>query len=107
MNEQLITNVFSSIVKYKPSLQKYLEADEPGEDVDVRILGDLLIKNFPWPIGVEIRRLFSGAMRQPDRGRLDQLFKTIERTMQFLSFVMLVQLWEEKIKKGFETPREY
>src|SRR5580698_10132598 len=102
MNEQLIQNVFASIVKYKPTLQKYLEADEPGEDVDVRILGDLLIKNFPWPIGVELRRLFSGSMRQPDRGRLDQLFLTIERTMQFLSFVMIAQLWEERLIK--KTP---
>jgi hypothetical protein len=107
MNEQLITNVFNSIVKYKPSLQKYLEADEPGEEVDVRILGDLLIKNFPWPIGVELRRLFSGAMRQPDRGRLDQLFKTIERTMQFLSFVMLAQLWEERIVKKVALTPEF
>jgi hypothetical protein len=105
MNEHLITNVFNSIVKYKPNLQKYLEADDPGEEVDVRILGDLLIKNFPWPIGVELRRLFSGSMRQMDRARLDQIFRTIERTMQFLSFVMLAQLWEERIvKKTALTP---
>jgi hypothetical protein len=102
MNEDLINNVFRSVVKYKPALQKYLEADEPGEEVDVRILGDLLIKNFPWPIGVELRRLFSGSMRHPDRGRLDQLFKTIERTMQFLSFIMIAQLWEERLIK--KTP---
>jgi hypothetical protein len=107
MNEQLIQNVFASIVKYKPTLQKYLEADEPGEDVDVRILGDLLIKNFPWPIGVELRRLFSGAMRQPDRGRLDQLFRTIERTMQFLSFVMIAQLWEERIIRKVPLTPEF
>jgi len=50
---------------------------------------DLIIKNFPWPVGVELRRLFSGSMRQLDRMRLDQIFKTIERSMQFLSFVML------------------
>jgi hypothetical protein len=105
MNESLITNVFNSVVKYKPTLQKYLESDDPGEEVDIRILGDLLIKNFPWPIGVELRRLFSGAMRHPDRGRLDQLFKTIERTMQFLSFVLVAQLWEERItKKILLTP---
>jgi hypothetical protein len=107
MNEQLINNVFASIVKYKPSLQKYLEPDEPGEEVDVRILGDLLIKNFPWPIGVELRRLFSGAMRQPDRGRLDQLFRTIERTMQFLSFVMVAQLWEERIVRKVALTPEF
>ena len=107
MNEDLIKGVFNSIVKYKPTFQKYLEPDEPGDDIDVRILGDLLIKNFPWPIGVELRRLFSGAMRQPDRLRLDQLFKTIERAMQFLSFVMVAQLWEERIVKKVALTNEF
>jgi hypothetical protein len=49
-------------------------------------------------VGVELRRLFSGSMRQLDRMRLDQIFKTIERSMQFLSFVMLSQL-----NKSLET----
>lgn len=107
MNERLINSVFKKIVEHKPTLKKYLESDEPGEEVDVRILGDLLIKNYPWPIGVELRRLLSGSMRQPDRGRLDQLFKTIERTMQFLSFVLLAQLWEERIEKRVTLPPEF
>ncbi|HUX55875.1 MAG TPA: hypothetical protein VMV77_02800 [Bacteroidales bacterium] len=68
-----------------------LNDDDDEELPDYRILGDLIIKNFPWPIGVELRRLFSGSMRQLDRMRLDQIFKTIERSMQFLSFVMLSQ----------------
>jgi hypothetical protein len=55
-----------------------------------------VIKNFPWPIGIELRRLFSASMRQPDRMRLDQIFKTIERTVQFISFVMICQIWKEK-----------
>ena len=68
------------MVKYKPALSKYLIADEDEEieDIDFRILGEQIIKYFPWPIGVELRRLFSGFMRQPDRSRLDQIFKTIE-----------------------------
>ncbi|HYV93859.1 MAG TPA: hypothetical protein VE978_18930 [Chitinophagales bacterium] len=107
MNEKLIKDVFSKMAEYKPSLQKYLIADEPGEEIDVRVLGDLIIKNFPWPIGLELRRLFSGAMRSLDRGRLDQLFKTIERTMQFLSFVMVAQLWEERLKKNIELSDEF
>ena len=38
-------------------------------------------------------------MRQPDSLRLDQIFKTIERTMQFISFVMICQIWKNKRKK--------
>jgi hypothetical protein len=109
VNEELVKKVFDEMIRHKPALSKYLETDEdePNETVDNRVLADLIIKHFPWPIGVELRRLFSGAMRQLDRGRLDQLFKTIERTMQFLSFVMLAQLWEEKILKKFEIPKEF
>ena len=100
MNERLIRMVFSKMAEYKPSLQKYLISDGSDEDLDIRVLGDLVIRNFPWPIGVELRRLFSGAMRDLNRGRLDQLFKTFERTAQFLSFVLVAQLWEERLKKN-------
>jgi len=86
--------VFDEIVKYRPALAKHLIADEDEPDVDLRILADQIVKSYPWPIGVELRRLFSGSMRLLDRGRLDQLFKTIERTMHFMSFVMVIQLYE-------------
>jgi hypothetical protein len=107
MNEELIQSVFKKMSEYKPALQKYLTTEEDEDGTDFRILGDLIIKNFPWPIGVELRRLFSGSMRQPDRGRLDQLFKTIERTMQFLSFVLVAQLWEERMKNEIELTEEF
>jgi hypothetical protein len=98
LNENLVRAVFDEMVKHRPALAKYLveDDDDLGGPVDHRILADLIIKHFPWPIGVELRRLFSGSMRQLDRLRLDQLFKTIERTMQFVSYVMLAQIWEEK-----------
>jgi hypothetical protein len=99
-NEVLIQKVFQEMLIYKPSLQKMLVADEEEEEtLDPRMQGDIIIKNFPWPIGIELRRLFSATMRQPDRLRLDQIFKTIERTMQFISFVMICQIWKEK-KEG-------
>jgi len=106
LNENLIRSLFYEMVKYKPSLEKHLVGDEDDEDdeIDYRVLGDLVIKNFPWPIGVELRRLFSGSMRQLDRLRLDQIFKTIERTMQFISFVMISQLWKEKVVHDIKIP---
>lgn len=93
INENLIRKVFDEMLRHKASLSKMVFTDEDEGDLpDYRILADLIIKNFPWPVGVELRRLFSGSMRQLDRMRLDQIFKTIERSMQFLSFVMLSQL---------------
>ena len=106
INENLIRAVFDEMVKHKTALQKHLivDEDEEEEDVDYRILGDLIIKNYPWPVGIELRRLFSGSMRQLDRLRLDQIFKTIERSMQFICFVMLSQLWKDKLKGAATIP---
>ncbi|OFY76046.1 MAG: hypothetical protein A2V46_16380 [Bacteroidetes bacterium RBG_19FT_COMBO_42_7] len=99
-NEALIQKVFQEMLIHKPSLQKMMIADDEEEEtLDPRMQGDIIIKNFPWPIGIELRRLFSASMRQPDRLRLDQIFKTIERTMQFISFVMICQIWKDK-KEG-------
>jgi hypothetical protein len=76
--------------------------EDEDETLDARFLGDIIIKNFPWPIGVELRRLFSASMRQLDRLRLDQIFKTIERSMQFISFVMICQIWKENKEKKID-----
>jgi hypothetical protein len=107
INDNLVLGVFKEIVKFRPSLAKYLIADDDETDVDLRILADQVIKSYPWPIGVELRRLFSGSMRSLDRGRLDQLFKTIERTMQFISFVMVIELYEEIVKKKLEVDDKF
>ena len=103
INELLIHQVFQEMLKCKPSLQKMLVTDDDEEEkLDSRFLGDIVIKNFPWPIGVELRRLFSASMRQLDRLRLDQIFKTIERSMQFISFVMICQIWKDNKEKKIE-----
>jgi hypothetical protein len=94
-NELIIQMVFDEMLKYKPSLQKMLVTEEE-EAFDPRMQGDIIIRNFPWPIGIELRRLFSATMRQPDRLRLDQIFKTIERTLQFICFVLTCQIWKDK-----------
>jgi len=106
INEDLILKVFAEMVKNKPSLSKYIPEKEDDEEIDYRIIGDLVIKNFPWPVGVELRRLFSGSMRQPGKLRLDQIFKTIERTIQFISFLMVSQAWYDTISKKVSLPEQ-
>ncbi len=107
-NELLIQKVFQEMLKYKPSMQKMLVADEEEEEsLDPRLLGDLIIRNFPWPIGVELRRLFSASTRQLDRMRLDQIFKTIERSMQFISFVMICQMWKDAKENKLTIPEGF
>ena len=108
INEELIRTVFDEMIKHKASLSKMILTEEEDEEIsDYRVLADLVIKNFPWPVGVELRRLFSGLMRQLDRMRLDQIFKTIERSMQFISFVMLSQLCKEKTAGKIKIPESF
>jgi hypothetical protein len=104
INEDLILKVFDEMLKYRPSLSKYIPEKDDDEEIDFRIIGDLEIKSFPWPIGVELRRLFSGSMRIPGKLRLDQIFKTIERTIQFISFVMVSQVWYDLTNKKIAIP---
>ncbi|MCX6272771.1 MAG: hypothetical protein NTU44_16455 [Bacteroidetes bacterium] len=105
VNEKFILGVFKSMIIYKPKLSALL--DENDDDFDIRELSNNLTKAFPWPIGIELRRLLSGNMEHLDRGRLDQLLKTIERSMQYLSFVMLIQLLEETINKKLEPDPDF
>jgi hypothetical protein len=104
VNEDLTLKVFDEMVKSRTSLAKFLPDKDNQEETDYRLIADQVIKNFPWPIGVELRRLFSGSMRQPGRLRLDQIFKTIERTVQFISFVMVCQLWYDISQKKVSLP---
>jgi len=106
INEDLIMKVFAQMVNYKPSLSKYVPDKSDEEDIDYRIIANLITQNFPWSVGVELRRLFSGSMRQPGRLRLDQIFKTIERTIQFVSFVMVCQVWYDVLQKKVTLPEQ-
>jgi len=106
INEELIMKVFTQMVNYKPSLSKYIPAEGDDEDIDYRIIANLITQNFPWSVGVELRRLFSGSMRQPGRLKLDQIFKTIERTIQFVSFVMVCQVWYDVLQKKVTLPEQ-
>jgi hypothetical protein len=104
-NAIIVQRIFSEMLIHKPGLQKILVAyEEEEEEFNPRILGDIIIKNYPWPIGVELRRLFSASLRQLDRMRLDHILKTIERSMQFVSFVMISQLWKECENKTIILP---
>ncbi|MBI5217339.1 MAG: hypothetical protein HY958_00215 [Bacteroidia bacterium] len=94
INENLIRKVFDEMVKYRPEYNVL----KPLGESNFNILGDFVFNNFPYPVGVEIRRIL--AQSQLNHDRLYQMYKTIERTIQFTGFIMLSQLWNEKLKKG-------
>jgi uncharacterized UBP type Zn finger protein len=99
LNENLILKVFAEMSKNKPSPSKHLPEKDEDEEINYSIISHLLIKNFPRPVSVELRHIFSGTMRRPGRTRLDQIFKTVERTIQFVSFVLVCQAWYDITNK--------
>jgi hypothetical protein len=99
LNENLILKVFAEMSKNKPSPSKALPEKNEDEEINFRIIPGLMIKNFPWPVSVNLRHLFSGTMRQPGRARLDKIFKTVDWTIQFVSFVLVCQVWYDMTNK--------
>lgn len=63
--------------------------------VDNRMLANFIIQDYPWPIGVELRRLFSGDLKDRDKNRIDQILRVGEKLAQFFAFSFAVQLWDE------------
>lgn len=107
INERFIKTVFNRLVDHRPKLGYLLPDDDDDDDVDPRKLANEIISNYPWPIGVELRRLLSASMSKHDRGRLDHIFRTLERIMQFVAFIMVSQLVEEKIKENIELGKSF
>lgn len=107
LNDELTRQVFKAMALHRPQLAALADLGDDEGEVDIRLLGDQIIRNFPWPIGIEVRRLLSGSMREPDRRRLDQLFRTFERSVQFLAFVMIIQLWRARRERSFPLPASF
>lgn len=99
-NGELIEELFRALVHYKPSLEKFLliEEDE-GESIDHRLLAYQAIKCFPWPLGVELRRLFSASFREVSEERYQQSLKTLRKTLRFCFFLMLAEIVEQLQEK--------
>jgi len=107
INDNLIQEVFNEFVKVKPSFARFLVEDEDDEEIDLRLIADQIIRNFPWIIGVELRRLFSGSMRTIERTRLAQLYKAVERSLQFLCYLIVIELYEQVKNKKLTLDKTF
>ncbi len=96
-NAYLVT-VLEAMAEYNQKLYGEME-DEFGDPKDEREYPEIIIKNFPWPIGSQIRILVANAdmMNQAGRPRLKQLLYTYVVSSQFLSYILLAELWDAKI----------
>ena len=96
----LIEEIFRALIPYKPSLEKFLLVDEEeGESIDFRLLAYQSIKCFPWPLGVELRRLYSSHFKELDEARLAQSHKTFKKALRLMCYILIAELIEQ-IKNG-------
>jgi len=107
INDNLIQKVFNEFVKVKPSFARFLVEDEDDDEIDLRLVADQIIRNFPWVIGVELRRLFSGSMRTIERTRLAQLYKAVERSLLFLCYLIVIELYEQVKNKKLALDKSF
>ncbi len=110
-NDHIIEAVFEAILKHveptAPEAAFYNSMKMANLPVDNRMLANFIIQDFPWPIGVELRRLFSGDLRNRDKNRIDQLLRVAEKLAQFFAYCLLVQLWDEVKSRNIELSKDF
>lgn len=93
---EYILSVLESMVDHVPTMAVQMK-DRFGNPRDPRELPSVLIENFPWPLGAQLRILFvkRATMNQAGMPRLKQLLSTYLLTCQFIAAILLSQIWDE------------
>ncbi|MFK7808146.1 MAG: hypothetical protein AB8F74_10140 [Saprospiraceae bacterium] len=105
-NDLIIDSTFAAILleleEHSPERTFFNSMKAANLPIDKRMLANFIIQDFPWPIGVELRRLFSGDRIKRNEQRVEQIFIIAERTAQIVSFCFMAQYWNEQRKKAFD-----
>ena len=106
VNKHIVLPVFQAMADYNEAfaeqLKFYRMSNSPAMlDMLFRQMMDLIIKHFPWPIGIKLRTLFSSddRMMRKSRGRLLGIISTYIRISTFLLYILLSQLWDELVSE--------
>ena len=98
-----LTTVVYEMAKYNEELAPQLN------NVKKQILKDHLVKNLPWVIGAQLRRLLVNKKpyNEPGMVRLRQLVYTYVTITRFLSYVVLSQLWDTVRDREIDLDRAH
>lgn len=106
-SESMVVEIFKTVAEFKPSLQKFLIVNEEEDElIDPRLLAYQLIKAYPWPIGIELRRLFSVSLRKAETARRDQLNKAIIRCLKLITYIYTCDLINQVNKGNFKFSKK-
>ncbi|NND35027.1 MAG: hypothetical protein HKN76_20745 [Saprospiraceae bacterium] len=110
-NDHIIESVFQAMLEHlgpeSPESRFYHSMKDANIPLDNRMLANFIIQDFPWPVGVELRRLFSGDLKDRDKNRIDQILRAGEKLAQFFAFCSLVQLWDESKVKEIPLSKDF
>ena len=98
-----IYNILEDMIAADPTFEKRL-VDSEGNDLDDRNLLALIIGNYPWSIGSQLRRLVTRDEHMSNFTivRLEQIVNTYVIASQVLFYIILSQVWGEKRKFDLE-----
>ena len=97
LNKDIINSISDAMIGFNPRLKRLIpDGDEDQNGFDS--FKAEIIRILPLPIGKELQRLLTRENDGPHRARLDQIIKLVERSMQFVSFVLVLQLLDDCIE---------
>jgi hypothetical protein len=99
---EYILSILDAMLEADPKLEEALVRSD-GEPIDEREELAMVIENFPWPIGAQLRLLATKdeGMDTTSVERVKQLVSTYIVTGQFLFYTVLSLIWESKRHKEF------
>lgn len=102
---QFIEEVIFGMFDVKPELEALVQTEDGDGQLEPRKVLLQIIQNFPWPIGTQVRLLVAndGGMNTPSMERLKQLVSVYTVTSQFLFYIIMSQIWDEKRANTFNT----
>lgn len=92
VNQFLVEPLYEALALHQPELL----ARNEWKNKDLRRIKLVIIESFPYPISVNLRKLFSNTpeIMAFSEARIRQLLQTYYDTRNFLAIVLLSELWE-------------
>ena len=95
INQKLVMAIANAIAPHSRSIQLILdEAKSKNREPKMRDLRVAVIDSFPTPIGMHLRKLL--IVEEIGTDRLQKIVNLYQVSAQFLAYVLLAQVWDEK-----------
>jgi hypothetical protein len=95
MNQKLVMTIANAISPYSRNIRMLLEeAKSKGREPKMRDLRVAVIDSFPTPIGMHLRKLL--IVEEIGTDRLQKIVNLYQVSAQFLAYVLMAQLWDER-----------